>query len=297
MNFTGEQWMAEVRPEVTQRLKALELIALWEGRLVTNRLCGWYGISRQQASADIKQYLSDINPGSIVYNATLRGYEPAACFKPVLTSGHINDYLLLLASQGNEPMAQVMESHPHLASLQLPDRAVQPEVVRELLLACRNSHSLSIGYVSMSQPKEHEREIAPHTLVYTGFRWHVRAWCHQRESFRDFVLSRIIGKPRLSERIAPSADTDIAWQRSIEFQLIANLNLSSGQRAVIARDFGMQDGSLHLSCREALAHYTLQRYPAAVGAEQEARSREFPLQVLPSDQARLAPLLFNVEAS
>lgn len=289
--------MAEVRPEVMQRLRALELIALWEGRLVTNRLCGWYGISRQQASADIKQYLTDTNPGSIVYNTTLRGYEPSAGFKPVLSSGHINDYLLLLASQGNEPMAQVMESHTHLASLQLPDRAVQPEVVRELLLACRNSHSLVINYVSMSQPKQHMREIAPHTLVYTGFRWHVRAWCHQRADFRDFVLSRIIGKPEIGNQTPPSSELDHAWQRRIEFQVIPNLHLSSDQRAVIARDFGMQDGRLKLHCREALAHYTLQRYPAAATAEQEARYHEFPLQVLPTDQPRLAPLLFKAEAA
>ncbi len=41
--------MATLKPDVTQRLKALELIALWQGRLVTNRLSDWYGISRQQA--------------------------------------------------------------------------------------------------------------------------------------------------------------------------------------------------------------------------------------------------------
>lgn len=39
---------------VLLRLRAIELLAYWEGRLVTNRLVDWFGISRQQATADIK---------------------------------------------------------------------------------------------------------------------------------------------------------------------------------------------------------------------------------------------------
>jgi predicted DNA-binding transcriptional regulator YafY len=186
-----------------------------------------------------------------------------------------------------------MESHPNLAALQLPDRAVQPVVVRELLRACRNSHSLIIGYASMHRPEQHEREIAPHTLVYTGFRWHVRAWCHEREAFRDFVLSRIIGKPHASDRNAPAAANDDAWQRMIEFRLTPNHRLNAGQRSVVARDFGMRDESLNLSCREALVHYALQRYPAAISENHAERNQEFPLQVHPEDFHRVAPFLFN----
>ena len=43
--------------EVLLRMRAIELLAYWEGRLVTNRLVGWFGVSRQQASADIKRYM------------------------------------------------------------------------------------------------------------------------------------------------------------------------------------------------------------------------------------------------
>ncbi|RLA53243.1 MAG: WYL domain-containing protein, partial [Gammaproteobacteria bacterium] len=41
--------MGAAKHEVLLRLRAIELLAYWEGRLVTNRLVAWFGISRQQA--------------------------------------------------------------------------------------------------------------------------------------------------------------------------------------------------------------------------------------------------------
>lgn len=287
--------MATLKPDVTQRLKALELIALWEGRLVTNRLSDWYGISRQQASADIKCYLGQVNPGALLYNATLRGYEPAPGFCPALSSGHINDYLLLLSSHGSEPMAQTMEAHPNIAAVQLPDRAVQPEIVRELLLACRNPVSLRIGYSSMSRPQPHQREIVPHTLVYTGFRWHIRAWCHDRGEFRDFVLSRIHGVPESTNTPIVETTEDLAWHALINFRLIANPHLDPAQQSLIARDYAMDKGALTIECRQALAHYSLQRYPAAVTPDQKNSPLAYPLIVHPNDMPQLQPVLFNSE--
>lgn len=48
--------MTTDKHEVLLRMRAIELLAYWEGRLVTNRLMSWFGLSRQQASADIKRY-------------------------------------------------------------------------------------------------------------------------------------------------------------------------------------------------------------------------------------------------
>lgn len=290
-------WMTNLKPDVTQRLKALELIALWEGRLVTNRLTDWYGISRQQASADIKCYLGQINPGALIYNPTLRGYEPSHEFRPALSSGHINDYLLLLSAQGSEPMVQIMEGHPHISAVQLPDRAVQPDVVRELLLACRNPVSLRIGYTSMSRPHPHQREIVPHSLVYTGFRWHARAWCHNRGEFRDFVLSRIHGVPEPTDTFTVPPTADLAWHTMTTFRLIANPRLNPAQQPLIARDYAMNRGVLTIKCRQALAHYSLQRYPAAITLEQRGDPLAYPLTVHPDDMPQLQPVLFNSETT
>lgn len=286
--------MLNLKHEVLLRLRAIELIAFWEGRLVTTQLVEWFGITRQQASSDINRYNTEFNEGALIHNPAVKGYVPAAGFQPVLTAGHVNEYLEMLVSQGGQPMAQVLESHPGVATVQLPDRAIRPEVVREIVRACRAGTSLKILYASMSNPAPHERVISPHTLIYTGFRWHVRAWCHKREDFRDFLLSRIDRTPKPCDEEAPEAGNDCLWQERISLTLIPNLLLSDSQKALVERDFAMPEGRLQLTVRKALAHYTLQRFQAAITEDDASRVREHPLQLLPTDRRRLEPLLFGV---
>lgn len=285
--------MLNLKHEVLLRLRAIELIAFWEGRLVTTQLVEWFGITRQQASSDINRYNTEFNEGALIHNPAVKGYVPAAGFQPVLTAGHVNEYLEMLVSQGGQPMAQVLESHPGVATVQLPDRAIRPEVVREIVRACRAGTSLKILYASMSNPAPHERVISPHTLIYTGFRWHVRAWCHKREDFRDFLLSRIDRTPKPCDEEAPEVGNDCLWQERISLTLIPNLLLSDSQKALVERDFAMPEGRLQLTVRKALAHYTLQRFQAAITEDDASRVREHPLQLLPTDRRRLEPLLFG----
>jgi predicted DNA-binding transcriptional regulator YafY len=287
--------MSTLKHEALLRLRAIELVAYWEGRLITTQLMDWFGISRQQASTDIKLYNNEFNPDSLIHSPAVKGYVPAAGFQPVLSSGHINEYMGLLAGQGSQPMAQILENHPSVATVQLPDRAVRPEVVREVIKTCRNGGSLRILYASMSNPQLHERVISPHTLVYTGFRWHVRAWCHKRQAFRDFLLSRIDRTPKTSDENAPPADADSHWHELITLSLIPNLLLTDAQKTLVERDFGMPEGRLQLTVRKALAHYTLQRYQAAITEQEAERVREHPLQLLPGDRTKLEPYLFGRE--
>lgn len=278
---------------VALRLRAIELIALWEGRLITTQLMTWFGITRQQASADINRYNTEFNPDALIHSPAIKGYIPAPGFSPVFTTGHVNEYLEMLASQASQPMAQVVESHPGVATVQLPDRAVRPEVVREVVKACRAGTSIRILYSSMSTPVLHERVISPHTLVYTGFRWHVRAWCHTKHSYRDFLLSRIDRIPKACDDSAPPVQDDKLWHESITITLIPNARLSDAQKGLVERDFAMPDGRLLISVRKALAHYTLQRYQAAISEDDATRVGAHPLQLLPADRSKLMPYLFG----
>lgn len=286
--------MLSLKHEVSLRLRAIELIAFWEGRLITTQLMEWFGITRQQASSDINRYNTEFNEGALTHSPAVKGYIPSPGFRPVFTAGHVNEYLDMLASQGSQPMAQVLESHPGVATVQLPDRAVRPEVVREVVKACRAGGSLKILYSSMSTPAPHERVISPHNLVYTGFRWHVRAWCHKRQSYRDFLLSRIDRVPKPCDDISPPVDNDSLWREQITLTLIPNLLLNDAQKGLVERDFAMPEGRLQLTVRKALAHYTLQRYQAAITEAEAARVSEHPLQLQPADRSKLEPYLFGV---
>lgn len=85
--------MTTDKHEVLLRMRAIELLAYWEGRLVTNRLMSWFGLSRQQASADIKRYNTLYNPDALIHDPSVKGYVPKASFQPVLTTAHINELM------------------------------------------------------------------------------------------------------------------------------------------------------------------------------------------------------------
>ena len=285
--------MNDIKPEVMSRFKALELVAQWEGRLVTNRLCDWYGISRQQASTDIKNYQRIFNPGSLLYNVSLKGYEPASHFRPSLSSGHISEYLQLLSVHARESTTHVLEAHPNIIAIQLPDSSVQSEVVRTLIRACDKPTTLSIEYASLSSPEPHEHQIVPHTLVYSGFQWILRAWSHKRQAFRDFVVSRISNITKPIADAAITIEQDSEWNTFTKFRLIANPRLTDAQKKLITKDYSMQQEALTISCRQALVNYSLQRYPVAINENQLAQPLVYPLCVHPDDWSFVAPMLFE----
>lgn len=285
--------MTTDKHEVLLRMRAIELLAYWEGRLVTNRLMSWFGLSRQQASADIKRYNTLYNPDSLFHDPSVKGYVPKASFQPVLTTAHINEYLNMLSGLVSESHALIATPESNLSAVQLPDRSVRPEVIREVLRACRNLSTLKIIYASMQNPHWHERMISPHTLVYTGFRWHVRAYCHQSKQFKDFLLSRIDRTPVVVVMDTVDPAQDQQWQEEIMLTLTPNSKLNPSQQALVEKDFGMPDGRLQISVKKALAHYTLQRYQAAITLAEAEDALKHPLVLQRSDIEKLSAYRFD----
>lgn len=279
--------------EVLLRMRAIELIAYWEGRLVTNRLMSWFGLSRQQASADIKRYNTLYNSDALIHDPSVKGYVPKAGFQPTLTTAHINEYFNMLSGLVSESHALIAAPEPNFSAVQLPDRSVRPEVVREVLRACRTQSGLKIIYASMQNPHRHERMISPHTLVYTGFRWHVRAYCHQGKQFKDFLLSRIDRIPVVIEIDKVDPTKDQQWNEEIVLTLIPNPKLNESQKALVEKDFGMPDGRLQISVKKALAHYTLQRYQVAITLYDAEDVLRYPLVLEHSDIEKLSSYLFD----
>jgi predicted DNA-binding transcriptional regulator YafY len=144
--------------------------------------------------------------------------------------------------------------------LEVPDRPIRPEVLRPLLKACRDGLRLETEYVSLNTPNVEIRLIAPHTLVYTGMRWHVRAYCEKNGQYRDFVLSRLRGQPDLLDESPNTRELDEDWNTEIPVIFAADGRLNAAQKSIIETDFGMIDGQLVVPSRRALVKYVLQRY-------------------------------------
>lgn len=279
--------------EVLLRLKAIELIAYWEGRLVTSQLIKHFGISRQQASKDIKRYITHHNPDSLDYSIEIKGYQPAKNFKPKLTNGHINEYMDLMSGLVSESVPITLIQDPHIAAVHLPSRSVMPEIVRVLIQACRSQTALEIEYASMNNPKKHTRVISPHSLIYTGFRWHIRGYCHERDAYRDFIVSRITKAAFKDQVTYIGLDNDVFWNDEVEIRITPNSLLSDDQKSLIATDFSMTRGLLKLKIKKALAHYTLQRYQVGVTKEECKNPSQFPLQLQNGTEDDVSPYLFN----
>jgi predicted DNA-binding transcriptional regulator YafY len=122
-----------------------------------------------------------------------------------------------------------------------------------VIAAIRRSEAIEIKYQSLSRPEPRWRWIAPHAIGFDGFRWHTRAFCLTDQSFKDFLLSRIIEtrNTKLS-KVGPNADVD--WNEQVTLEIGPHPELSDTQQKVIALDYGMRSGRAKIPVRKALLY-------------------------------------------
>jgi len=280
------------RWDLLLRYRYIEIIALWEGRLTTRHLCETFGIGRQQASKDINTYLREVGPGNLDYDKHLKGYTPSPAFAPAVTQGVADEYLHLMAR--NNELSSMFDSlnlqMANIEVLNVPLRDVRPEVLRPLVTAARQQKRLEVDYVSVHNPDRDGRVIVPHTIVHTGLRWHVRAWCEKNQDYRDFVLSRFRGEADIMDASDHGHEDDLRWHERVRIRVVPDSRLSQEQQDVVAQDYGMEGGVLEIETRAALVQYALQSLridTSVVQIKPEAR------QIMVENLAALEPYLFH----
>ncbi len=254
----NKQW--PFRWDLLLRYRLIEIIALWEGRLTTNALMTAFGIGRQQASKDINSYIRDIGKGNLEYDKQLKGYKPSSDFKPVLTSGAVDEYLHLLNSRRDliSHFAYLDIQQANTEVIYPLNREVKAHFIRPVIQASREQTRIEIEYLSITSSRSESRVITPHTLVYSGYRWHIRAHCEKHNEYRDFVLSRFDGIPEPVSASENGITNDIAWNTQLTLRIVPDPRLTKFQKIILERDYGMLNGALEISTRAALANYYLQ---------------------------------------
>ena len=251
----------KARWSVERRLEFIDFRLYWEGRLNRSDLIDFFGISMPQASADISQYL-EAAEDNMEYDKNAKTYVATARFKPRYFTPTVEAYLsqlrMLDAGFLTEDEAMVGNPPPH-AVVPTLRRRLDPKILRALLDAIRTRSSIEVNYQSFSRPEPLWRRLSPHALAYDGFRWHVRAWCHTREQFRDFVIGRILAArtPRPTE-IDPTQDT--GWTREVTFKIGPHPDMTDGARRITELDFGMEGGVITVTTRVCMAHYVKRRF-------------------------------------
>ena len=278
--------LKELTWDQTLRFHLLEIVLQWEGRLTTNHLCTAFNIGRQQASRDINLYLKSYSPEGLIYDKRLKGYKPTAHFVPRFSEGKVDEYLMLLhrekqyqrpheADVLNLPLMDLR--YGHIEILDVPNRHIDPVIVRGLVQAARNQMRVDVDYVSLSSEEKSGRNIVPHTLVYDGIRWHVRAFCEKKREYLDFVMSRFRGEPDLLDTSLHGRDQDLEWNTLVTAEVIPNPCLSAGQQSIIASDYAMTNAHLLIENRIPLMHYTLERMQVSYNGEHESHPLLYPL--------------------
>lgn len=248
----------QVRWSIEQRLAFAANRLFWDGTIQRDDIIRRFGVSPTQATSDLSRLRAALGE-DISYDVSRRAYAAGAGFRaPPADAQSLLVELRLIGEGYLPPDAGVLSSPPPVAIAGATARAVETDVLRAVLTAIRDSLAFDADYVSFQRVDTTRRALSPHALVFDGFRWHARAHDAQDGLFKDFVLSRlsqvVLAGPA---RAASGSDTD--WHRVETLVIVPHPALTSHQKAVVMRDYGMVDGQLVLDVRAAVAFYARKR--------------------------------------
>lgn len=258
-----------------QRLQFIEFRLLWEGHVNRSDLITAFGISVPQSTLDFREY-NDRAPGNMEYDKRRRYYFPTTTFKPLFISDSADGYLSQLAALDITGKEHVHPSWigatPPFDVLPSPERRTDRDTLLQLLKALREKLAIKIHYQSLSTDTSVLRWISPHALASDGLRWHVRAFCHTKEEFRDFVLGRIIEVQ--AEKPSDITTTDLDWIKNVKVVIAPNPDLSLDQKKIIERDYAMIDGKAEIIVRRALLFYLKLRLGVVEGTKKTPSAQQ-----------------------
>lgn len=247
-----------IRWGVRRRLSFIDFRLQWYGRINRSDLVDWFQISIPQASGDLRLY-KEHAPENLYYDLQHKCYYAADEFTPRFGIESADSYLGQLQSvaMGIRKLEDsFLAWRPPHDFVAIPGRRIQPDVLRTLLTAIEGELAVECTYQSMSNPDPTARKLTPVALASDGARWHVRAYCHNRADFRDFVCSRMT-----SASVDGPSDVDPGndeqWYRFVDVRIGPHPGLSENQRRAVAFDYEMEDDEKVYSVRAALLFYFL----------------------------------------
>lgn len=261
-----------------RRLEFIDFRLQWDGRINRSDLMNHFGISVPQASADIASY-SELAPRNLSYDKSARVYIATPGFAPVFPTSSAEHYLTDLLALTTNVLAReecFIGWAPSMAIASSPARPVPAGTLVSVLRAIRSQGSLEVLYQSMSRPQPTLRRISPHGIAHDGFRWHVRAYCHSRKAFRDFVFARML-ETHPADGPVVSAEDDHAWSTTVNLVLVPSPGLSPSRRRVVELDYAMTNGQAVLETRQAMLYYVLQRLGLSRDGELRPEAQQIQL--------------------
>ncbi len=255
---------------VERRLEFIEFRLYWEGGVNRSDIVEAFDVSVPQASKDLTLY-QERAPNNAIYDKSAKRYVASETFQPCFLKPDAAHYLTQLRSvaEGILPAAASWIAHfPPFSGPPVPARNVTNETLRTVLGAIRDNLAIEIKYQSLSRPVPRWRWIAPHAIGFDGFRWHARAFCQIDQTYKDFLLARIV-ETRGSKSSGVKSGGDADWNEEVTLEIGPHPELSDTQAKVIALDYRMRGGKTKIKVRRALLYYALRR----LGLDTEPNTR------------------------
>jgi predicted DNA-binding transcriptional regulator YafY len=246
------------------RLRAIEVLLLWEGRVTRGRLLELFSIHETMASRDISTFRGQF-PDACVPHQAEKAYVRNHSMVPSLTEGRFADYQEVV---GARPDSALMAG-VNVATANSDATAISSHDFSLLHAALRTESAVTVTYRSLSNPVAHRRTLRPHTLIQAGPRWHVRAWCAKAEEFRDFNLGRLTEVSPARTQDLPGIDADVAWNTSVLLRLVPHSGLDGRQKKVVRDEYMQGATALRFDVRASMAGYVIQAFRAAVHPERQ----------------------------
>lgn len=239
-----------------KRLQYLEGKLYWEGKVNRGDLTAAFGISIPQASVDFTKY-QEMAPQNIAYNASAKYYEPTESFSPIFIELSADAYFSTMSCSPTNSVATCESDY--IAAVPNISRVINLDVLRTLVQSIKSKKVVLVDYRSFNNPQPgNTRLISPHAFGTDGLRWHVRAYCHKSNAFKDFVVGRIASAVMESDSDI-DVNSDKEWFNFIDVVIGPNPNLNDAQKNVVAMDYGMTDFELKFRCRIAFLYYLMKK--------------------------------------
>ena len=251
----------DLRASIRRRFEFIEFQLNWEGSVGRRKLQDQFSISPQQATNDLTAY-TDACPGNMVYDPRQKTYVPGSTYRPVLTQGEASEYLMHLDifHHGYREEGEIWAtSIPVLDAVSVHSRKISSEVLKHVLQSLRSRSCMKARYLSLSSDNTGLRTLLPHAIASDGHRWHMRAFDIENKRYSDFVLSRL-EKTELADLPEQQIPEDTAWNTSVEVVLKAEPALDQSKKERLEFDYGMANGRLRFSVRQAMLFYYLRHY-------------------------------------
>ena len=246
---------------VRRRLESIDFRLFWDGRFNRSDMADTFGISAQQASADISQY-DKFAPGNLPMTGPRRPTGERRAFLPAFIGETIERYLLQFVAIENRWMRQEDTWFDAIPPVEVVTSAALHRSDRACCGcsdAIRNRLEIDIEYSSLTGSVQHFSDHRPHALSHSAGRWY---------SVPGHASTTTFGTTTLTESDAVNGRRPASVDPALDFEWVHIINLVDRCRTQVlsgapsrdrrrARDDRWPSRS---PCRLSLSFYLMSEY-------------------------------------